>query len=486
MKKASAPFLFIAPALLLSCAQNAEGSTTISPSESGEEVENKPVQIQFLCMVNDNYRPTLESIIDSFEEQNPHINVVLVNPKGSGSYANIEKVVISGFFEEDYPDIVQCYPDNAIKYIAQGYAIDADRFLNDPEVGLSEEERKDYIGTFLEEGANYPNAEGTYSLPFCKSTELMYYNASKLLGLDLSSYDASINQGEPLDAAYLDQITWEDLFDHLCPALEAYNNAQAEDEKIYVQTENTGIVTYDSDENFFITLAEQYGYGYTSVDENHKGKIDFNNDSMKGIVKWLNQAKNKHYLNTRYGYKTFVSGLFQRGESLFTISSNAGLAYNFNRDDPFEIGVAHIPHPEGKDYMSINQGPSVCLLDHKDDHRALASYLLWRHLTNAENSSKWALATGYMGIRSSSYQTEAYQEAIANRSDLLAQATSDNLQRIAEIQDSTFNTAVFRGSSNVRTNVGLLLRDCLNSQDIDNDIDGLFDKYYGESNKFIR
>ena len=53
-----------------------------------------------------------------------------------------------------------------------------------------------------------------------------------LLGLDLSDIDASINNGKPLDAAYLDDLSWETLFGNLCPAIKAYNDVLPIEEKI--------------------------------------------------------------------------------------------------------------------------------------------------------------------------------------------------------------------------------------------------------------
>ena len=147
-----------------------------------------------------------------------------------------------------------------------------------------------------------------------------------------------------------------------------------------------------------------------------------------------------------------------------------------------------MPHPEGKEYSSINQGPSVCILNHKDENRSLASYLLWKHITNKSNASSWALETGYMGIRNSSYQTEQYKEAInvpEGTTDLYKYAVSDNLKKIAEVRESTFNTVIFRGSSNARSSVGLLLKECLLSNDIENDINTLFDTHYADVEHYL-
>ena len=432
-------------------------------------------------MVDGHYYDLLGKMIEGFEKAEPNVTVNLTNPLGSGNYNTLEKTVVAGFFKEDYPDLVQCYPDNVVKYNDRGYVVNVDKYSKDPKYGFIND--KDYIQTFIDEGSSYKD-EGIFSLPFCKSTELLYYNADVLLGLDLSGVDASINAGKPLDAAYLDNLTWDELFDKLCPAIKQYNDALDAEHKIMKVTDNSGIFTYDSDENFFITLANQYGYGYTSFKEDGTGSIDYDNPGMKELLLKLYQAKENGYLQTRNTYNNYVSYLFQTREALFTVSSTAGLSYNFVSEydaqtkglEPFSIGVAKLPHAAQGNGESINQGPSVCILDHKDENRALASYLLWRHITNQENAKDWSLATGYIGLRNSVYQSKEYYDKIAvtETSTIYDKGASDNLKKIAEVKDKTFNTSVFRGSGNARTNVGKLMGDCLKDDDLAAHIDSLF------------
>ena len=476
--------LLLVPALLLgACSSNASSSFSSGDADKSCEdcVIKTKTEIEFLCMVDGSYYSRLKEMCDAFEEVEPNVKVNLTNPLGSGNYNALEKTVVAGFFKEDYPDLVQCYPDNVVKYHDRGRVINIDPYRADPNYGINSD--PDYIGAFLEEGSSYAD-KGTFSLPFCKSTELLYYNADVLLGLDLSKIDSSVNEGKPLDAAYLDDLTWDELFDRLCPALKTYNESLAEGEKIYKVSENTGIFTYDSDENLFITLAAQYGYGYTSFDEQGKGSIDYDNPGMKSLMLKMNQAKKNGFLQTKKTYNDYVSYLFQSREALFTVSSTAGLSYNFISEYdaktkglvPFSVGVAKIPHAEGKDYVSINQGPSICILDHNDEQRALASYLLWAFLTNPENAKDWSLSTGYIGVRNSVYTSEEYKKMIevTPESTIYEIGAADNLKKIAEVKEMTYNTPVFRGSSNARTNVGLLVDACLSSNNLESIIDKLF------------
>ena len=478
--------LFYVPILITlalnACNTNNNQKHDSDSQNDGDYFIKEKTEITFLCMADTRYIAKLKSMVEEFEKIEPNVTVNLNNPLGSGDYTMLEKSVVAGFFNGNYPDIVQCYPDNVSKYMQRGYVIQLDDYLNNPDYGIDTDGEKDYIESFLNEGASY-NTPGTYSLPFCKSTELMYYNADVLIGLDLKDIDSTINNGQALDEAYLDNLTWEELFGKLCPAIKAYNDALDAENKIYVDNDSSVVFTYDSDENFFITLANQYGYGYTSIDENGNGSIDFDNSGMKSVVRMLRDAKDNKYLHTKKSYKSYVSSLFTGRECLFTVSSTAGLSYNYNEEQPFRVGVAKIPHAEGKEYSSINQGPSVCLLDHKDENRALASFLLWKHITNKENSSDWAIYTGYMGIRNSSYQSEDYQKALVveDATDLYAVAQSNNLKKIADVRSMTFNTPVFKGSGNARTNVGLLLRDCLITPETELDIDAIFASYSDEA-----
>ena len=472
--------LAVLPFLLMGCNNNGSNNSS-HPIDDKNCYIKENTTIEFLCLTDNSFRSELNRMIKEFQSVEPHVTVNLTNPAASGNYNVLEKTVISGFYKEDYPDIVQCLPHNVVKYIDYNKALELNQYLNNETYGLKEE-TADYIESFLKEGSNYKK-EGTYSLPFCKSTELMYYNADILLGLDLSAEDASINNGQPLSVDYFNNLTWEELFNKLCPAIKAHNQITP----IYNDRESSGIVTYDSDENFFITLANQYGYGYTSVDNNGKGSIDFDNANMKALMKTLRSAKDNGYLQTRGSYDEYVSYLFTSKKALFTISSTASLSYNYDKNNPFKIGVAKLPKAEGKEYSSINQGPSVCLLNHEDDNRALASYLFWKYITNEKNSSLWAINTGYMGIRESSYASPEYLAAVDVKedADLYEKAVSDNLKMIKEVSNTTFNTSVFRGSGNARTNVGKLLKDCLTISDLDAEIDNLFKSYSDDAKTYL-
>lgn len=65
----------------------------------------------------------------------------------------------------------------------------------------------------------------------------------------------------------------------------------------------------------------------------------------------------------------------------------------------------------------------------------------------------------FFGLYNVLQYVEASKITTSNDLHLLAQAV--NYRKIADVKESTYNTDVFKGSSNARTNVGLLLKTAL-------------------------
>ena len=308
----------------------------------------------------------------------------------------------------------------------------------------------------------------------------MFYNADVLIGLDLSSVDATINGGNPLTHEYLNNLTWEELFDRLCPAIVAHNATLPADEK-YLHDDNQyhGVVGYDSESNLFITLAEQYGYDYTAIDESTgTGKVLFDNEGMKSLMKTFNNAYQDGYFITKGSSGgNYTSSLFTQQNLLFYIGSTGGTEYNYTSN--FETGVARIPAAKDGNRHVINQGPSLTILDHSDEARALASWLFCKFMLNKENATTWAIQSDYEPIRYSSYDTYEYKSYL----DYLSNSSGSDalLARVHKycrsIMDDLYNTCSFKGSSSCIMTVANLVRLCL----VEKNLDEYIDKYFKDA-----
>lgn len=433
----------------------------------GEAGEHEPVTINLWTTAGDDMQAILKNYVKAFEEVEP--NIVVNNQKVSGDYDTLKSNILTGFASGDYPDIAYAYPDHVAEYIYNLKQVDLTDYINDPVYGLTDID--DFVPAFIEEGQRYAY-EGTYSLPFSKSTEAMFYNPI-LETLDLSEVDSTINGNGILTREYLQNLTWEELFNRLCPALVAYNETLPEGSKIWDDSgQYSAIVGYDSDDNLFITLAEQYGCAYTSIDETtHRGSIDFNNVGMKSIMKMFNEAAQKKYFITKGSAGgEYVNTYFTQNQILFSIGSTGGMSHQYSATAGFTPTVARVPQAEDGKLALMSQGPSMTILKHEgadSADRIMAAWLFYRFMVNPSNSTAWAVnSTGYMPIRYSTYTTAEYQEICSETGkkgvDVLY-ARGQTYCADPDVTDCMFTSPVFVGSSTARQSVGGLVTQVINA-----------------------
>ena len=468
---------------LASC--GGEGGNTESAVNAGFIKEK--TKITLWTIVGTQNQVYLNNYIESFKKLEP--NVEIENVKQSTNYTGLATMVESGFSANNYPDLVQAYPDAVSDFLSYGKAVKLDEYMDSTvsktgeelagdyesskydksktyQIGWTAEEKADIVPAYLEEGQGYV-VSGTYSLPFSKSTEAMFYNAA-LIGLQIPG----VNNGNALTKEYFDNLTWEELFDNFCPNFIAYNDKLPEDQKVLKNDQDySAVFAYDSDDNLFITLAQQYGYDYTSIDTTKGvGKCEFNNDGMKSLMKKFNEYAKKGYIISKGSAgDNYTNTYFTKRNTLFSVGSTGGVTYQFDADNPMDVQVARIPQPEGgkkdaakgeKKICQINQGPSLCVLDHDDENRKLASWLFYKHLTNYENSIDWAINSGYSGIRLSALDSDDFAEAFDESkydTKTLEKLMARNSKLASTVKDMLYTSPSFKGSSECRTQAGGLM-----------------------------
>ena len=447
-----------------------------SSSSGGTQVGHfdHKVTIKFSQSYSKSYQPQLQTFVDKFAQIEPNVEINLEDGWISGNYDTIHSQTVSDMQTGEYGDLVIAYPDHVVDYIDYGKAVKLDDFMNNADYGWTAAERSDMVEAYVHEGQEFP-LPGTYCLPFSKSTEAMFYNESRLFDSELVTFLAS--RGISMNKNYIETLTWEKLFNELCPAFEAYDAAHPSSPlTIKGEGDLNSYVGYDSDANLFITLAQQYGYGYTSVDEFGEAHLDYNNDNMKNLMKTFADAAKKGYLRSPGVVgKSYSSDYFKKSNILFSIGSTAGVKNQVA--DTFDVGVTRIPQAKDKAAKIISQGPSVCILDHNGDKdRQLAAWLFYKHMVSTKNTASWAIEVGYLPVRASAYTSEAYSDYCstegkdARSTELL---TALNAVYSSSTVDKVFTTPPFKGSSTARTEVNSLmvnvLKDAADGKDINDE-----------------
>ena len=451
---------------------NTDGGKPISP-EYGEAPDQ--VNIAFWHTFGHTTQSRLDIVIDQFEQLVRQHDGVQVNITAEyrGDYDTLEDTIVKGFAGGNYPNIAVAYPDNVASYIYQsreGTVVNLDEWINSPTVGFATQEwlgdqygKDDFIPAFIEESSLYQQ-EGSYSLPFMKSSEVMFYNmplfytACRLYqpeGVNIESNDAMNN--------WISTLNWSDFMD-----FNRFISAHKDEISNTVQFPSI----YDSDANLFITKLAQNGLEFSDIGESGIGVIPWesgeNRAKVEQIVTEITDAYKVGLLNTKGIWGEYGSNAFTQEQTIFSIGSSGGTGYNIPASGSFEVGVCRVPPINEDEGMYISQGPTLTIMRNSQSEatnywQTYYSWLLLKYLTNTEvNADMCVLGSeGYVPVRYSSYATALYTGFMNDTNDTYVK-TSLVLQDDIIDNGQFINTAVFVGSSQLRDAAGGVFSSVIN------------------------
>ena len=463
LKRIVAMLLFAAMAITMLAACNGtttpgttKGEVNFVVPETGFDAET-PVTITFMNTMGSNLSTVLEAYIAEFEAIFPNIDVVSVN---GGNYDDVRDTIVTEITVGGQPNIAYCYPDHVALYnLADAVAtlddlIDSQITVTRADgtteiIGLTAEQKADFIEGYYNEGTSFGDGL-MYTMPFSKSTEVLYYN---------KTFFDQHNLTVP--------TTWAEV-EAVCAQIK-----QIDPESIPLG--------YDSESNWFITMCEQYKSPYTSATGDH---FLFDNEQNHAFIKMFNEWYAKGYLTTQTLYGAYTSGLFTSTngmESYMSIGSSAGATYqrpaaNADGSYPFEVGIATIPQVDADNKKVISQGPSVCIFKKSNPQEVIASWLFVKYLTTSiDFQAEFGMASGYVPVLKSVAENEGYADFLskANGGNYIAALSA---KVCLEQADAYYTSPAFNGSSAARDQVGALLTKCLtlSGADLDAQIKAAF------------
>lgn len=406
--------------------------------------------IQFWNTMGSSLRDVLDPAIEQFEADHPGWTVEATQ---IGSYDDVRNQTISYIAAGSNPDLVYCYPDHVATYNKAGAVVDLNTLINDPEVGLTQAEIDDFIDGYYAEGSVYGDG-ALYTLPFSKSTEVLYYDKTFFDEEDLT--DTLLNNDAGEGKAGIP--TWDSVAE-VCRIIK----------QRYPQSIPLGI---DSEDNLFISTAEEKNAPYTSATGDH---FLFVNDQNKDTVEMFKEWYDNGWLTTQTILTTYTSSLFVRegaDRSYMSIGSTGGATHQKPSNGRFEVGIAPYPQYINADgsysQKAISQGPSLCMLKQASEEKMKMTFtFMTDYLLTTEFQAQFSMASGYNPVLESVYENEVYQAFLAGADGyngiaaLAARVSSD-------MEDYYFVSPAFDGSSAARDAVGQLIVNVLNgTYDID-------------------
>ncbi|MGP1413674.1 MAG: extracellular solute-binding protein [Bacillales bacterium] len=410
------------------------------------------------------------------ENENVDVEIVL---EYQGGYDDIRNKITKSFSTGNTPTLAVAYPDHVADYLSlekgdERYVINLNDYANNTEYGYTSQKdaylntkgEDDFIKSFINEGKVYIK-EGTYSLPFMKSSEIMFFNKDLVQKL-LKAYGINETPNQ-----YLNRITWDEFMDLL-----KFANKDLKSHGSLLEVP----LIYDDDANLFITNAYQNDNPYVSLN-NGKGSCDFNNSKTKEMVKKLKEQYDLGLFATKGTTGEYGSNKFTESKCLFSIGSSGGAAFNDPGNASFSVEACKIPSfNKNKDYF-ISQGPTLTLLNNRglkkevNDKRALYGWKFMKYLTNPEiNFDICSRSNGYLPVRKSAYELEEFK-------DFISGADEDFIPKCCKvvhenIKDRFLYYPVFKGTAQARKSVASILTQVFLYGDANNNLDNYIDKIF--------
>ena len=396
-----------------------------------------------------NLQPVLEDAIARFNVLFPNITV---EHKQVGDYDAVRNQIKTELTVGGQPNIAYCYPDHVALYnVAKAVVPLDDLIASTVEVahadgtteimGLTEEQVDNYIEGFYNEGRAFGD-DKMYTMPFSKSTEVLYYNKTFFEANNLSI-----------------PTTWDEM-EEVC-------------RKIKELQPNSTPLGYDSESNWFITMCEQYGSAYTSATKVDGTNYLFDNDTNRAFVEKFASWYAKGWVTTKELSGGYTSDAFKKaegelGKSYMSIGSSAGAVHQapdlVNGEYPFEVGIVPIPQVDPTNPKVISQGPSVCIFQQDNPQEVYASWLLVKFLTtDVEFQASFSEASGYVPAIKNVNDDAIYQEFLADANGFKSGIAAYSAKVCLEQEKAYYVSPAFNGSSTARDEVGLLMQSCFSN-----------------------
>lgn len=331
-----------------------------------------PVEITFWHAMSGVQEESLKKLTDNFMAENKNITVNLQN---QSSYQDLQqKLTATTASPKNLPTLTQAYPDWMLNPISDGLVLQLDNYINHDKIGF--DNYNDILPSFRE-SSKINNV--IYSIPFNKSTEILWYNKTLFneLGLKVP--------------------TTMDEFTNVAKEIKSKKNIVGGG--------------FDSLSNYYVTYLKNEGVIFDS-------KFDPTSQaSVKAVNYYLDGIKQGYFRMA--GTDKFLSGPFANETLGMFVGSNASESFITNGvNGKFDIGVA--PYPAK---YKMQQGTDLFIFSNATAEQQTAAFEYLKFLTTTDNQITWAKETGYIPVRTSALESDEYKNSGSLVAPILVDAT---------------------------------------------------------------
>jgi sn-glycerol 3-phosphate transport system substrate-binding protein len=364
--------------------------------------QGDPITIDFYypTAVDGPIAEIMEGYAQQFEADHPGIDI---NPVYTGSYTDTSQAIrteIQGGGAG--PDVAVMLSTDLYSVAEEGYVVPMQQFID--QLDDADAFTSDFFPAFM---ANSVDNEGTiWSIPFQRSTLILYYNKDLFTEVGLDPEQPPMNRDALVEAAQALTLPNGERWGLLIPFAGGFpiwtyqpfaiasgqNLSNGNPAEVFLNTpENVDSL------NFILALADEYAVGPV------------------GGSAWG---------DTPTAFNAGQAGMiFHTTGSLTSILNNA----------PFDVGVAPIPAgPAGEDgtgYGTPTGGGNLYIFANSSPEEQDAAWAWVQFLASPEIQADWTAHTGYIAATASAWETDTLQSLIAEKPQY--QVARDQLQYAA-------------------------------------------------------
>ena len=516
------PAALIALTSLVGCSKGLGSADT---DNLNVNIETRGVTISMWSPFGQIPSKALEESIDEFQT----LTGIKVEYETKGNYQPLNEAIKNATADGSYPNVALGYPDHFAGYINSNIQMRLDGLIkNDSKRKMTKKDAEgfdvaddgirhlnynDFYESYRRENETLEfksNGEGyVLGLPFNKSTEVMECNAH--------FFDWVKTRDELKDKIYIPE-TWEqartvgaEVRTYLTPAFGkvlcsdgVVRDAAPEDPTISVVLDLTGVtadtfrfISYDSTDNFFITLVRQFGGTYTEIDKTKTGVgyAAFNDEKYRAttleVMDMIRDMADKKILGipeTWDDSKGYCTNAFTSNRVLLNIGSSAGVGRSV-ANKVSRVTVKPIPQKAGAEtnYV-ISQGTNLCLFNKGSEAEKVAAWKLMVYLSQQANGT-FAYKAGYFPTGEIPKNSADYQDYLNNAYGAAEKANQDaaiiNSYTYTKSGWDRFTDPGFLGSSAIRAEVDFIIPNIFYSPDLKTN-QAILDKAYTVLADYVR
>lgn len=398
--------------------------------ESKTVAEKKPVTINVWNYYSGSQQEAFQELVNEFNKGKGKELGIIVRVSSEGSAEELEENVISAAKKEvgakELPNIFSAYADTAYRADQMGLVEDISGYF-------TEEERAEYIDSYLTEGS-FILKEGELKIfPVAKATEIFMLNQT-----DWDKFEAAT--GASLDALK--------TIEGITETAEKYY--QWTDSQTTEPDDGKAFFGRDAMANYMIIGARQLGTDLISVDKDGNIVLDFPEDVARKL--WDN-----YYVPYINGYFSavgrFRSDDVKTGNVICFVGSSASATFfpsevilSDEESYPIETGVLSAPKFDGGEDFAVSQGAGMVVLKGEEEEvQASVEFLKW--FTDISQNIYFSQASGYLPVKKEANDIEV----IKKESDQDEAVTEVLEVSIDTVNNNTMYTSpVFENASSVR------------------------------------